>query len=677
MKELLESLFAADGALAQSIPGFQPRPAQLRMAQAVADTLAEIRTLVVEAGTGTGKTYAYLAPALLSGRRTVISTGTLNLQDQLFSRDLPRLREALATAGRVSLLKGRANYLCWHRLLQAQSQPAMARESGRLQIIHDWARRSESGEIAQSGLVRRDDPLMPRVTSTAENCLGSKCSEFERCFVARARQAAQAADLVVVNHHLLLSDFMLKEEGFGQILPGAETVIVDEAHQLPEVAERFFGRRVSTQQLADLAHDSAQQGDLFGDMPDLRKSAAVLMEWAGRSNTLFGSFTGRLRLDDFLKLKDAADVVSETTSALAGLQQVLQAFAERGPDLEALAHRATDCAQRLESVSAEDEDSEIHWVESHSHGGSLHATPLRFDNDFRRLREATPGAWVFTSATLAVGEDFSHYVTELGLENAEVLRLDSPFDFETQARLYLPSGLPEPNTPGYHDRLLDAVLPLIRESGGGAFLLCTSHRALKLAAARLKKELKLPLFVQGEGDRAALLDEFSRAGNGVLVGTSSFWEGVDVRGQALRLVIIDRLPFTAPGDPVYEARLRAIEKSGGRPFMDYQLPQAIMSLRQGAGRLIRDVNDHGLLVLCDPRLRSKSYGRLVLASLPEMPVLDELTDALNWVRRCASGALLPAASNAQPGMAGPEIVGDTTASPGTAKRKSKNPYKAN
>lgn len=633
MKDLLDGVFAADGALAQNLTGFQPRAVQLRMAHAVGRALMHDETHVIEAGTGTGKTYAYLAPVLLSGKRTVISTGTLNLQDQLFARDLPRLREALSVPGRVSLLKGRANYLCWHRLQQTQSQPAMAAQSGRLAIIHDWAQRSSSGEIAQSGLVRRDDPLLPRVTSTAENCLGNKCADFERCFVVKARQAAQAADLVVVNHHLLLSDFVLKEEGFGQILPGAEAVIVDEAHQLPEVAERFFGRRLGTTQLADLAQDSVQQADLFNDMPDLRKSAGTLMQAAAFANSVFARFKGRLHFAEFLKQKDAPEALGVLATAISELQQVLRAFAERSPDIEALALRATQQSECLAEVSGNEGDQTIRWVESLSHGGSLHTTPLHFADDFRRLRATFPGAWVFTSATLAIGNNFSHFSSELGLDEAETLKLDSPFDFETQARLYLPPNLPEPNAADYHDRLLDAVLPLIRESNGGAFLLCTSHRALKLAAVRLKKELKLPVFVQGEGDRAALLEEFSQSGNGVLVGTSSFWEGVDVRGQALRLVIIDRLPFTAPGDPVYEARLRAIEDSGGKPFMDYQLPQAIMALRQGAGRLIRDVGDHGLLVLCDPRLRTKAYGSRVLASLPEMPLLDEISEALAWLRK--------------------------------------------
>lgn len=633
MKDLLDGVFAADGALAQNLTGFQPRPVQLRMAQAVGRALMHDETHVIEAGTGTGKTFAYLAPVLLSGKRTVISTGTLNLQDQLFARDLPRLREALSVPGRISLLKGRANYLCWHRLQQAQAQPAMAAQTGRLAIIHDWAQRSSSGEIAQSGLVRRDDPLLPRLTSTAENCLGSKCADFERCFVAKARQAAQAADLVVVNHHLLLSDYMLKEEGFGQILPGAEAVIVDEAHQLPDVAERFFGRRLGTSQLADLAQDSAQQADLFNDMPDLRKASGNLMQSAAFANSVFSRFKGRLRFAEFLQLKEAGEALRAMATALSELQHVLRAFAERSPDIEALAQRAIQQSECLDEVSDEQGDATIRWVESLSHGGSLHSTPLHFADDFRRLRAAFPGAWVFTSATLAVGNNFSHFTGELGLDDATTLKLDSPFDFETQARLYLPSDLPEPNAPDYHERLLDAVVPLIRESNGGAFLLCTSHRALKLAAARLKKELKLPIFIQGDGDRAALLEEFSRTGNGVLIGTSSFWEGVDVRGQALRLVIIDRLPFTAPGDPVFEARLQAIEDAGGKPFMEYQLPQAIMALRQGAGRLIRDVNDRGLLVLCDPRLRSKAYGARVLASLPEMPLLDERSDAVAWLRK--------------------------------------------
>ena len=628
----VEAIFAADGALASAIADYAPRLQQAQMAKSVAQALESATTLVVEAGTGTGKTFAYLVPALLSGQRVVISTGTLNLQDQLFRRDLPRLRDALGAPVRVSLLKGRANYLCLHRLKQAQQLPALRAQWPRLQVLADWAQQTVHGEIQQAPQLRRDDPLLPRVTSTAENCLGSRCADFEQCFVAKARQAAQAADVVVVNHHLLLSDFVLKEEGFGRILPGADAVIVDEAHQLPDAAEQFFGARLSTHQLDTLAQDCAGEAEVLRDVPDLADAALALSRAATRLASSFGGQIGRLKFTEFVRRESAPESLDAVNEALKNLHAVLAALAERSVELAALKERAIDLGARLAAVITQD-DGQIRWAEPQLRGGSLNATPLKLDDGFRRLREALPGAWILTSATLAVGEDFSHFASELGLDEAKTLRLDSPFDFETQARLYLPPGLPEPNAPDYHERLFDAVIPLIRESGGGAFMLCTSHRALRLASERLRRELKQPVYVQGEGDRATVLEQFAADGNAVLVGTSSFWEGVDVRGSALRLVIIDRLPFTAPGDPVFEARLDAIAQSGGKPFMDYQLPQAIMMLRQGAGRLIRDAGDRGLLVLCDPRLRGRAYGARVLASLPAMPVLIDEADARRWLRK--------------------------------------------
>ncbi len=627
-----EALFGAHGPLARAIADYAPRPQQVSMAQAVAQALESHSTVLVEAGTGTGKTFAYLVPALLSGKRVVISTGTLNLQDQLYRRDLPRVRDALGAPVRVTLLKGRSNYLCVHRLKQTLTMPGFRAEWPRLQALELWSRESDTGEIQQAELLQRDDPILPRVTSTAENCLGSRCADFDACFVAKARQAAQAADIVVVNHHLLLSDFVLKEEGFGRILPGADAVIVDEAHQLPDAAEQFFGTRLSSHQLDTLAQDCALETQLSKDLPDLAQAAVNLSRAAAQLAGTFAGLAGRVRFQEYRRLSSAAAGLETVHNALIELGTTLKPLAERSPELKALASRGADLMERLDQITGAG-DAQVRWVQAQLRGGSLHATPLKLDEGFRRLRETFPGAWVFTSATLAIGDDFSHSASELGLEDAQKLRLESPFDFETQARLYLPENLPEPNAADYHERLFEAVLPLIRESGGGAFLLCTSHRALRLAASHFRRELKLPLFVQGEGDRAALLQRFAEAGNGVLVGTSSFWEGVDVRGSALRMVIIDRLPFTAPGDPVFEARLDAIAKAGGNAFMDLQMPQAIMALRQGAGRLIRDSHDRGLLVLCDPRLRSKSYGARILASLPVMPVLEDAADALRWLRK--------------------------------------------
>lgn len=634
----MQAIFGAEGPLSRHVAGYAPRAIQAEMAEAVQRAFARHETLVVEAGTGIGKTFAYLVPALLAGHRVVISTGTLNLQDQLFYRDLPRVRDALARPVRVALLKGRANYVCRQRLGKALQQPAGRHEIVTLHQLQSWVARTDSGELQELGALGEDDPLLPRVTSTAENCLGSKCEDFEQCFVVRARRNAQAADVLVVNHHLLFADFVLREEGFGQILPGADAVVVDEAHQLPELATRFFGARVSTRQLQDLAQDAADAAAQLGDIPQVRDAAAQLAQATALLEGAFAGLSGRETLDAFRRRPRAEAALAEVRAALETLHTLLQPMAERTPELAAAGLRAADLAGRLQGLMEFDAESRIAWVEAAGRGGSLHTTPLRVDEDFTRMREGHEGAWVFTSATLAAGDDFSHFCGQLGLGDARTLRLESPFDYEQQARLFLPRGLPDPNDPAYSGQVAGLALPVIEASGGGAFVLCTSHRALREIAARLRERLKLPLLVQGEASRTELLDAFTRAGDAVLVGTASFWEGVDVRGLALRVVIIDKLPFAALGDPVFEARLAAIREAGGEPFMDYQLPQAIMVLRQGVGRLIRDPGDRGLLVLCDPRLRTRAYGRRILEALPAMPEVESLAEARAWLDRIRAAA---------------------------------------
>jgi ATP-dependent DNA helicase DinG len=636
-------VLGADGPLARRIDGFAPRAAQQRMADAVAAAMRDAQTLAIEAGTGTGKTYAYLVPALLSGLRTVISTGTRTLQDQLFHRDLPRVREALATPARVALLKGRGNYLCLHRMKRARGLPAMRPLFDQLRAVEDWSRRTERGELSELGEFREDSPLTRQITSTADNCLGSRCDDFDDCFVAIARRRAQAADVVVVNHHLLLSDFTLKDNGFGQILSGTDAVILDEAHQLPELAAQFFGRRLSTRQLQELARDAHVEAQNCGDLPELGDAAQRLSADVTRLEACFTPGSGRQLLARFRADGVAELPLEQLGQSLEELYALLRPLEERNAEIAAVLERAHGVREQwhhiLEAPGDGPEDTEataapgeVRWVEASMRGGSFHATPIDLADGFRRMRDTYPGAWVLTSATLAAGGDFSHFVRTLGIDDARTECLESPFDYAQQARLYLPRGLPEPNQPGYAEAVAAAALPVIEASGGGAFVLCTSHRALRVIAQQLRAKLSLPVFVQGEDTRSALLDSFTADGNAVLVGTSSFWEGVDVRGQALRLVIIDRLPFAAPGDPVLDAKISAIRSAGGKPFFELQLPEAIVTLRQGVGRLIRDNADHGLLMLCDPRLTQKSYGRQVLAALPKMPVLRELEQACAWMR---------------------------------------------
>ena len=619
-----------DGALAHQIPGFAARGVQQAMAEAVETALQEGQVLIAEAGTGTGKTYAYLVPALQSGQRVVISTGTKNLQDQLFHRDLPRVRDALGQPVRAALLKGRGNYLCIYRMKQAIEQGF--RDLPRLMKVDAWSRQTRSGEIAEMPELTVDDPLIPSITSTGDNCLGGRCPDYEKCHVANARREAQAADVVVVNHHLLFADFMLKEEGFGQILPGADAIIVDEAHQLPELASQFFGVRVSSRQLSELVRDARVESSAFGDMPDLDQGLSDLAEAVGRNTELWSRLQGRQALEQALsRMPELADALQVLADVLASIARQLDAVEERSAGLAACARRAKDLTARLNALL--DEESElIRWIEPAMRGGLINATPADVAAPFSRLVQAHGQSWIMTSATLSVGENFQHFGEQLGLQDAHTVKLESPFDYARQARLYLPPRLPEPNQPGYTQAWLAAVWPLIEATDGGCFVLCTSYRALNEAGELLRQRWPHPVLVQGEGSRSQMLESFAAHGQAILVGTSSFWEGVDVRGQALRMVIIDKLPFASPGDPVLEARIRNLRESGRNPFMELQLPEAILTLRQGVGRLIRDPQDRGLLVICDPRLRSKFYGRQILASLPEMPVLSQPEEALDWAR---------------------------------------------
>ena len=631
--EEIAALFAEGGTLSQAIPGFTPRAAQQQMAAAVTEAFEAGENLIVEAGTGTGKTFAYLAPALKAGKRVVISTGTKNLQDQLFGRDLPKLAQALGARLRVSLLKGRANYLCLHRMRKAQ-QDVRARQAWlRLAEIEQWSRDTPNGELSELPGDAPDELFAARISSTADNCLGSKCSDFADCFVVKARRAAAAADLVVVNHALLFADHVIRQEGFS-VLPGAEAVVIDEAHQLPELALRHFGQRVSTQQLQAIARDTMSEIDKWNDTPDLTLALTELVEATTRLEAQFASGGLRERLREFHGRFGTADVLLSVGEKIERVTECLKPLEERSAEFGSCLERALKLQERWFVVADPDvRDAKVRWVETVGRGGALNATPLEVAGPFAEMRAAHPGAWIFTSATLAAGNDFQHFSGPLGLDGTAQLKLDSPFDYQTQARLWLPPNLPEPNDPAYTGACAAAMRPVIEASNGGAFVLCTSHRALQSYAGLLRNALpQLPVLAQNDFPKAELLRRFVEAGNAVLVATASFWEGVDVKGPALRLVIIDKLPFAAPGDPVLDAKLDAIKQAGGNPFNEDQLPRAIVTLRQGVGRLIRDETDHGLLMLCDPRLKSKSYGRKVLASLPPMPTLAALAEVQAWLK---------------------------------------------
>lgn len=625
----LDDVFATTGLLARALPGYAPRAAQRDMAEAVAASLRDGATLVVEAGTGTGKTFAYLAPVLLSGRKVIVSTGTKHLQDQLFDRDLPTVRQALGVNARTALLKGRANYLCLHRLdlAMAEGRFASRTQAAELEAVRGWAGRTRSGDIRELAEVAEDSPLWPRVTSTSDNCVGGDCPNFNDCFVVKARRAAQDADLLVINHHLLFADMALKEEGFGELLPGVDAVIVDEAHQIPEVASQFFGVSLGSRQLAGLARDAVQEHlREAGDMADLPAAAAALEQAVGELRLALGAGNRRqpwAAVADDRRVRAALDALGEQ---LESLRAWLKAAAPRGRGLENCWQRAERLAARLQLTAGQPPQEHVHWFETFTRSFAIHCTPLSVAPQFRARLDALDNTWIFTSATLAVGESFDHYVAALGLDRPRTLRLESPFDYAHHALLYLPPDMPDPRADAYTAAVVRVAREAVAASGGRAFLLFTSHRALQEAAAALDGSIEYPLLVQGQAPRAELLARFRRLGNAVLLGTGSFWEGVDVRGAALSLVLIDKLPFASPGDPVLQARIDALRAAGGNPFVDFQIPDAVIALKQGVGRLIRDVDDRGVLVLCDPRLLGKSYGRIFRASLPSMPATRRLDD---------------------------------------------------
>ncbi|MBE0510514.1 MAG: ATP-dependent DNA helicase [Gammaproteobacteria bacterium] len=617
----VSELLSSGGPFARLLDGYAPRSQQQELAEAVAEAIASQQMLVAEAGTGTGKTFAYLVPALLSGKKIIISTGTKNLQDQLFHKDIPLVRDALALPVDVALLKGRANYLCPHRLeLSLNEGRAVTRSLlSDLQQVRKWASSTQSGDIAELSNLPEDSPLWPMITSTADNCLGSDCDYIEACYLAQARRRAQEADVVVINHHLLFADMALKDQGFGELLPGANAFILDEAHQLADTASNFFGTMVSANQLIELSRDAiAEELNEAGDSRQLRVFAEKL-EKAARDMRL--CFEVEPNRGPWLSVRDRegmAGAIEELAQALQNLRNCLEPLAARGKGLEGCFERCEDLHARFGMLTGATPEGMIHWYETHTRSFSIQLTPMDVASLFRARIDAHPCGWIFTSATLAVGERFDHFIAQLGLYGATTRQWHSPFDYPKQALLFVPDGMPEPNSYGYTAAVVEQALPVIQASEGRCFMLFTSHRALREAAELIRERIEWPLLVQGDAPRSRLLEQFREHGNAVLLGTGSFWEGVDVRGEALSCVIIDKLPFASPGDPVLQARIEAMRRNGANPFMDYQLPQAVITLKQGVGRLIRDVSDRGVLMLCDPRLGSKPYGKIFIDSLPNM-----------------------------------------------------------
>lgn len=637
----IETFFSAAGALARTVPGYSVRAQQLEMAQAIAGTIAANSLLVAEAGTGTGKTFAYLVPALLAGGKVIISTGTKTLQDQLFNRDIPTVRTALKAPVTVALLKGRANYVCHYHLERTVQEGrailASREEVKYLKLIERYAAATKSGDKSGLSEVPENAAVWQQVTSTRDNCLGSECPHHKNCFVMEARKQALASDVVVVNHHLFFADVMLRDEGLAELLPACNTVIFDEAHQLPETASLFFGESVSTSQLLELARDT--EAEALRGAKDFIVLPPVIaaMEKAARDFrlTIEGENT-RLPLAATMKNAKFGSALDELLKKLEVMIDMLESQAERSEGLENCWQRAREISTNIKRWRDQAEaEGFVRWVEVFSHALQLNATPLSIAEIFNKQLSGSPRAWVFTSATLSVKGDFSHYKNEMGLDTesspAQSACWDSPFDFANQSLLYVPVGMPEPNSREYTEEVIKAALPVLKASRGRAFFLCTSLRAMQLAHELLleafkREKLDYPILLQGQGSRSHMLERFRKMGNAILIGSQSFWEGVDVRGEALSVVIIDKLPFAPPDDPVLAARIDKIKKEGRNAFMEYQLPRAVINLKQGAGRLIRDETDRGVLMICDPRLITKSYGKKIWQSLPPMKRTRELAE---------------------------------------------------
>lgn len=614
------------GLLKEAITGFTPRVSQQQMADAVERAIELNAELIVEAGTGTGKTFAYLIPAFLAQKKTIISTGTKNLQDQLFFKDIPIIKKILSFPRKIVLLKGRANYLCLHRLQTSREDGRFASRQliAQLQEIQEWSASTLTGDIAELTHIPEDSGIWPYVTSTTDNCLNQDCELYHKCHVVNARQEALAADIVVVNHHLFFADMALQEEGFGELLPGADVVIFDEAHHLPDIASQFFSTYITGRQINELARDTDNEGLLNAkDMAEIGGAATQLQIAVQDMRAALGAELRRSPWPSMppAPLRNAIDLVK---GRLQRLEEILKPIIIRSKGLENCWRRTTQLIDRFNLLTGQTPEDTIHWYETHLQSFTLQLTPMIVADFFKAFMKQKKRAWIFTSATLTVKNSFRLFIDTMGLDQALQLQLKSPFDYQQQALLYVPRGLPDPRAKNYIEKLIETAIPVLEATQGKAFLLFTSYRALELAAELLKDAIPYPLLLQGSMPKRELIEQFKTLGNAVLLGTSSFWYGVDVRGDALSCVIIDKLPFAAPEDPILQARIQMLRKQGIDPFQTYQLPQAVLTLKQGAGRLIRDSKDRGILMICDPRLVGNRYGEVFLQSLPDMPRTRDL-----------------------------------------------------
>ena len=639
-ESIIDEVFSEGGCLNAVIPDYRKRSDQVEMSRAVNLAIQEKNSLIVEAGTGVGKTFSYLVPALLNGGKVLISTATKNLQDQLFLKDIPRIRDALKIPIKINILKGRSNYICQLRMENSlmEGQFFNQEDSTFIKKIKIFSDHSSTGEVSEINDIPENSTVWPFVTSTKENCLGQNCEFAKSCFLIKARKEALLAEVLIVNHHLFFADFILKDEEISEILPAADTVIFDEAHQVPDVATTFFGESFSTIQIINLLQDiQLKSKDISKDLEKLNLLCKDILMLVSELRNLLDARNDRISFNNIPKKNLFSEKLNKIFEEVNNLNNYIDIYKEQSPEMIKLSERFKLLLEIFHTWEISHSNNYVYWLDVYAKSIQFNITPITISHHFKNLQERSKGAWIFTSATLAVNESFTHFQNIMGLEKAKTLHLKSPFNFNENAYLYVPKDMPEPNTDMFNLALIKKAIPLILAAKGRTFILSTSLKSMNEITSFLKdefekKEIPFPILTQGYASKNILLDQFKLHGNSVLVGSLSFWEGIDVRGPALSLVIIDKLPFQSPGDPVFESKINLQKEKGENPFMTLQLPQAIITLKQGAGRLIRDEYDKGVLMICDLRIINKPYGKIIWKSLPPFKRTrdeNEVIDFLN------------------------------------------------
>ena len=620
----IKEFFSEKGDLSKNIDGYRVRQEQIDISILIDEAITHKKKLIVEAGTGIGKTFAYLVPAFLSGGKIIISTATKNLQDQLFTKDIPMIRDALKVPVSLAMLKGRSNYLCHLRLENAMIEGAfMTKEDvTHLHLVNQHAKHSVDGDRAELDTIPESSSIWPQVTSTKENCLGQDCSFYKECFVMSARKKALAADVTIVNHHLFFADLNMKEEGISELLPKATTVICDEAHQIPDIASIFFGKNISNSKISEIVQDGFQI--YLKHMKDVSDFEPILndLEKANKDFRLvFPRESNRYPYQKIFSFSRFESSYLELVEKLKKIIELLALHKDRDSEIEKYFDNANEILNSFDDWLEDKDNNSIKWIEVYSQSLQLNNTPLSIADMFARHINNESTSWVFTSATLAVKNNFDHFKNQLGLIDADSVSKESPFNYAEKALLFVPKTMPDANHENFNFAVVNQIYPFIKASKGRAFILCTTLKSMREIFTLLQDkietdQLDYPIYLQGDGSRNHLLNKFREHGHAILIGSLSFWEGVDVKGDALSLVVIDKLPFFSPEDPVLAARIDKINQSGKNAFMEYQLPNAVITLKQGAGRLIRDEFDKGVLVICDTRIIDKAYGKRMWQSLP-------------------------------------------------------------